>query len=89
MSKSSENGNRKKINGILYLVMQEIKMTNGTENGRRQRNKQKWKGLEEMEKMDVKKLVEAEDRSKKIEGHKCYWRKGAKRQTNTKWERNE
>ena len=37
----------------------------------------------------MKTLVEAEYRRKKMGRHKHYWRKGLKRETNTKWERNE
>ena len=43
----------------------------------------KWRGLEQKEKIDVKMLVEAEERRKKMGGHKHYWRKRVKRQTNT------
>ena len=42
-----------------------------------------------MKEMDVKMLVEAEHKKKKMGGHKHYWRIGVKRQTNTKWERNQ
>ena len=37
-----------------------MKTTKGMDNGNRGRNNQKWQGLEEKEKMDVKTLVEAE-----------------------------
>ena len=44
-----------------------MKMTKALENGRRGSNNQKWQGLEQKEKVDVKTMVEAEDRRKEWE----------------------
>ena len=57
--------------------------------GKRGWNNQKWQGLKEKEKMDMKTFVAAEIKGKEMGGDKHYWRKGVERQTNTKWERNE
>ena len=45
--------------------------------------------VEQKEKMDMKTLVEAEDRRNNSEDVSIYWIIRMRRQTNTKWERNE
>ena len=59
--KKRENVYKKKINGSLYLIMEERnKIRKGRENGRRGRNNQIWIGLEQI----IRALLEK--RNKKI-----------------------
>ena len=91
MSKKIEHGYGKNINGTLYQVMEEI-------NENEKRNDE-WKGRMEQPKMtisqsktkrmNVKTLVETVDRMKKMQEHNHYWKKEGKRQTSTKYKKNE
>ena len=98
MSKKIENGYGNNINGTPYQVMEEINENEkGRENGRVERNNQKWQCLDKMKKINVKMLVETVDRMKKckntnIVGEKEWKDKpvqSARRMNDWKWQTSE